>query len=73
MMLVNTTLQRRRRMYRLLAVTAALVAVGVAAVLSFGSSHREAPNILLDPTGDNTDTYALTAKDAPAALTPSPT
>ena len=56
-------------MYRLLAVTAALVAVGVAAVLSFGSSHREAPNILLDPTGDNTDTYAFTAKDAPGALT----
>ncbi len=56
-------------MHRLLAVAAALVAIGVAAVLSFGSSHREAPNILLDPTGDNTDVYAFTAKNAPGALT----
>ncbi len=56
-------------MYRLLAVAAAVVAVGVVAVLSFGSSHREAPNISLDPTGDNTDVYAFTAKDAPGSLT----
>jgi hypothetical protein len=56
-------------MYRLLAVAAAVVAVGVAAVLSFGSSHREAPNISLDPTGDNTDVYAFTAKDSPGSLT----
>jgi len=56
-------------MHRLLAVTAALMAVGVAAVLSFGSSHREAPNTLLDPTGDNTDVFAFTAKNAPDSLT----
>jgi Domain of unknown function (DUF4331) len=56
-------------MYRVLALAAALVAVGVAAVLSFGSSHREAPNISQDPTGDNTDVYAFTAKDAPGSLT----
>jgi uncharacterized protein DUF4331 len=56
-------------MYRLLAVGAALVAIGVAAVFSFGSSHREAPNISLDPTGDNTDVYAFSAKDAPGSLT----
>ena len=33
------------------------------------SSHREAPGISLDPSADNTDTYAWTAKDAPGALT----
>ena len=37
--------------------------------MSIGSSHREAPNISLDPTADNTDVYAFTAKDAPGALT----
>jgi hypothetical protein len=37
--------------------------------LSLGSSHREAPNILLDPAADNTDTYAFTAKDAPGSIT----
>jgi len=50
-----------------------LAAVGLAAAiavpLSLGSSHREAPNIMLDPAADNTDTYAFTAKDAPDALT----
>jgi hypothetical protein len=56
-------------MYRLLALCAAVVALGVVAVLSFGSSHREAPNISLDPTADNTDVYAFTAKDAPGKLT----
>ena len=34
-----------------------------------GSSHREAPKILTDPTADNTDVYAFTAKDAPGSLT----
>jgi hypothetical protein len=37
--------------------------------LSFGSSHREAPLTSIDPTGDDTDTYAFTAQDAPGALT----
>ena len=31
----------------------------------FGSSHREAPRIMLDPSADNTDVYAFTAPDAP--------
>src|SRR3989440_6240520 len=53
----------------LLAVVAALAAGAVAVTLSFGSSHREAPAISLDPTADNTDVYAFTAQDAPAALT----
>ena len=36
---------------------------------AFGSSHREAPGILKDPTADNTDVYAFTAPDAPGAVT----
>ena len=52
-----------------LSIGAALVAAAIAVPLSIGSSHREAPNISLDPTADNTDVYAFTAKDAPGALT----
>jgi hypothetical protein len=54
---------------RKLSIGAALVAAAIAVPLSIGSSHREAPNIALDPTADNTDVYAFTAKDAPGALT----
>jgi hypothetical protein len=54
---------------RKLSVLAALVAAAIAVPLSIGSSHREAPNIMLDPSADNTDVYAFTAKDAPGALT----
>ena len=50
---------------RKLSIGAALVAAAIAVPLSIGSSHREAPNIALDPTADNTDVYAFTAKDAP--------
>jgi hypothetical protein len=56
-------------MRKLLIAPAALTAAALAATLGFGSSHREAPGITLDPTADNTDTYAWTAKDAPGALT----
>jgi Domain of unknown function (DUF4331) len=52
-----------------LSLLAALVAAAIAVPLSIGSSHREAPNIMLDPAADNTDTYAFTAKDAPGAVT----
>ena len=52
-----------------LSIGAALVAAAIAVPLSIGSSHREAPNISLDPTADNTDVYAFTAKDAPDSLT----
>jgi len=52
-----------------LSLLAALVASAIAVSLGSGSSHREAPNISLDPAADNTDTYAFTAKDAPGALT----
>ncbi len=56
-------------MRKLLIALAALTAAALAATLGFGSSHREAPGITLDPSADNTDTYAWTAKDAPGALT----
>ena len=51
------------------AVLAAIAAVAIAAALGSGSSHREAPLSSLDPTGDDTDLYAFTAKDAPGSLT----
>src|SRR5215217_3911697 len=51
------------------AVLAALAAAALAANLGSGSSHREAPLTSLDPTADDTDVYAFTAKDAPGALT----
>ncbi len=54
---------------RKIAVVAALGAAAIAVPLSVGSSHREAPNISMDPSADNTDTYAFTAKDAPNSLT----
>jgi hypothetical protein len=60
-------------MRRTHAVGAALMAALLASVMVaagvFGSSHREAPEILTDPTADNTDVYAFTAKDAPGSLT----
>ncbi len=48
---------------------AAMVALLLAAPASLASSHREAPNIMLDPTADNTDTYAFVSPDAPDSLT----
>jgi hypothetical protein len=48
---------------------AALVAAALVVAVGVGSSHREAPLTSLDPTGDDTDVYAFTAKDAPGALT----
>ena len=51
------------------ALVAALAASALAVTLGVGSSHREAPQIMLDPSADNTDVYAFTAKDAPGSLT----
>ena len=51
------------------AAVAALAAGSLAATGVLGSSHREAPKILADPTADNTDVYAFTAPDAPHSLT----
>jgi hypothetical protein len=63
------SIHRKRALPLLLAAVAALVAGALAVTLGFGSSHREAPGISLDPSADNTDVYAYTAKDAPGALT----
>ena len=52
-----------------LSLAAVGLAAAVAVPLSLGASHREAPNIELDPTADNTDTYAFVTKDAPDAVT----
>ncbi len=52
-----------------LSIVAALLAIGIAVPLSLGSSHREAPLSSIDPTADDTDVYAYTAKDAQDALT----
>jgi hypothetical protein len=48
---------------------AAIAASAVAVPLAVTSSHREAPNIMLDPAADNTDLYAFTSQDAPGAIT----
>jgi hypothetical protein len=59
----------RRRTTLGAAAAAALAAGSLAVSLAPGSSHREAPKILADPTADNTDVYAFTAPDAPGSLT----
>ena len=51
------------------AAAAALAAGSLAVTSGSGSSHREAPRIMLDPSADNTDVYAFTAPDAPGSLT----
>src|SRR5215203_4135689 len=51
------------------ATVAALAAGALATTCVLGSSHREAPRIMLDPSADNTDLYAFTAPDAPSMLT----
>ena len=56
-------------MRKLLLALAALAACAIVVPLAMSSSHREAPGISLDPSADNTDTYAWTAQDAPGALT----
>ena len=56
-------------MRKLLLALAVLAASAIVVPLGLSSSHREAPGISLDPSADNTDTYAWTAKDAPGALT----
>src|SRR5919106_6634333 len=56
-------------MRKLLLALAALAACALVVPLALSSSHREAPGIALDPSADNTDTYAWTAQDAPGALT----
>ena len=59
----------RRSTFLGAATAAALAAGSLAVTMAPGSSHREAPKILADPTADNTDVYAFTAPDAPGSLT----
>ena len=49
------------------ATVAALAAGALATTSVLGSSHREAPRIMLDPAADNTDVYAFVAPDAPGS------
>ncbi len=59
-----------RKLPLLVAALLAALAAGVVSVsLGVTSSHREAPLTSQDPTGDDTDVYAFTAKDAPDKLT----
>src|SRR5437763_3199847 len=60
---------RRLTGVRILALLAALAAGAIAVSLSFGSSHREAPGTMLDPSADDTDVDAFVANDAPNSLT----
>ena len=53
---------------RKLALAVALVAAAALPPATMASSHREAPLTALDPTADNTDVYAFTAKDATGSL-----
>ena len=48
-------------MRKLLLALAAMLACAIVVPLALSSSHREAPGIALDPSADNTDTYAWTA------------
>ena len=50
-------------------LVAAAAACALAVPLASSSSHREAPNIMLDPAADNTDLYAWTAPGAENAIT----
>jgi hypothetical protein len=62
-------ISRRLTGVRFLALLAALAAGAIAVSLSFGSSHREAPGTMLDPSADDTDVYAFVANDAQDSLT----
>ena len=62
-------ISRRLTGVRFLTLLAALAAGAIAVSLSFGSSHREAPGTMLDPSADDTDVYAFVANDAPNSLT----
>lgn len=59
-----------KRSWLIVLALCAVLAAGVVVVPAIeASSHREAPNIALDPTADNTDTYAFVSPDAAGALT----
>jgi len=64
---VTMRISRRLTGVRFLTLLAALAAGAIAVSLSFGSSHREAPGTMLDPSADDTDVYGFVANDAPTA------
>src|SRR6266480_3155637 len=66
---VTMRISRRLTGVRFLTLLAALAAGAIAVSLSFGSSHREAPGTMLDPSADDTDVYAFVANDATNSLT----
>ena len=59
--------------YAALGAAVAALAAGLAAATpattGVVANSTEAPRIMLDPTGDNTDSYAFTAPDAPGKVT----
>src|SRR3982074_3930461 len=63
-------ISRRLTGVRFLALLAALAAGAIAVSLSFGSSHREAPGTMLDPSADDTDVRAFVVNYAPNTLAP---
>ncbi|CAN5615881.1 DUF4331 domain-containing protein [soil metagenome] len=52
-----------------LTVAGGMLASAVLPLSGLGASHREAPNILKDPTADSTDLYAFVSPDAPDTVT----
>ena len=66
---MRTDLLPRSRRKGVLLILAVLVASALVVSIAVSSSHREAPNISLDPAADNTDVYAWTANDATDAIT----
>ena len=52
-----------------LALILGIASFGARATTVSASSHREAPNIIQDPTADNTDVYAFVSPDKPDTVT----
>ncbi len=52
-----------------LAMVLTLAVFGFHPAITSASSHREAPNIIQDPTADNTDVYAFVSPDKPDTVT----
>lgn len=50
-------------------VAAGLLITSLIPATALASSHREAPNIALDPIADNTDVYAFVSPDKPDTVT----
>ena len=62
-------MRQASRRTKALLLAAVVAATAIAVSIAISSTHREAPNIMLDPSADNTDVYAYTADDAQGAIT----